>query len=124
MSRKKNYTDMTPGQVPFITTAWNQLKQSESNERQAELKNANALNSMLARNQKAVDAIKECIHDGITQKTALIERGAGTQRACHNQKIYNALAEHTGPKVDEYQFWHVERSDNNAHVYAINWGAE
>ena len=78
------------------------------------------LDEKLERNQLAVDAIKDCIREGINQKTALITE-AHERSGLPKAKITKALADHTGKDVDQHQFWHVNREDNNAHIYQLNY---
>ncbi len=72
-------------------------------------------------NLKAIEAIKDCIREGITQKTALIQE-AHERSGLTKKKISKALLDHTGGKVDENHFWHVNIQDKNAHVYQLNYG--
>ena len=83
--------------------------------------NQRRLDKMLDSNSLAVESIKECIGEGFTQKTALIAE-AHQRSGIAKNKISKALADHTGSKVDQYQFWHVNRQDKNAHVYQLNYG--
>ena len=72
-------------------------------------------------NYTAIQAIMDSIEDGITQKTALIDavrERCGLSRA----KVAKALEDHTGSNPDDYQYWHLDIADKNAHVYALNWG--
>lgn len=73
------------------------------------------------RNRKAIEALKECISEGVNQKTALIQE-AHQRSGITKAKIAKALEEHTGNKADQYQFWHLNVMDKNAHVYQLNYG--
>lgn len=78
-----------------------------------------ALDNMLERNREAVDVIKQCIRDGITNKTALIK--AAVDVGClRKTAVVQALKEHAGNNLADYQFWHVDVRDKNAHVYVLN----
>ena len=84
-------------------------------------KKQKAIKDKFERNQQAIEAIKECINAGINQKTALIDE-AHDRSGIAKTKIRKALDEHTGSKVDQYQFWHLNVMDKNAHVYQLNYG--
>lgn len=79
------------------------------------------LDMMLDKNRNAVEIIKECIRDGITNKTELIAQ-AHDRSGITKAKISAALRDHTGSTVSDHQFWHVNVKDKNAHVYQLNWG--
>lgn len=74
----------------------------------------------LERNRDAVQAIKDCIRDGTTKKTELINE-AHDRSGITKAKVTKALADHTGSKIDEGQLWHVKVQDKNTHVYQLNW---
>lgn len=77
------------------------------------------LEDRLARNKMAIEAIKHSIRDGIINKTLLI-KSAMDLSALSKNKIVTALKEHEGESVADYQFWHVNVADKNAHVYVLN----
>ncbi len=77
--------------------------------------------ALLAKNKAAILAIKECLMDGINQKTALIEE-AHSRSGLSRSVIRKALEDHTGGKVDEYQFWHLTISGKNSNIYQLNYG--
>lgn len=79
------------------------------------------LEALLEKNRAAVDAIRECLQEGINQKTALIDEAA-TRSGLSKKKITKALSEHTGGKPSENQFWNVSVGDKNAHLYTLNYG--
>lgn len=77
-------------------------------------------NQQLEINGEAIDAIKECIREGITKKTELI--AAASERAgLSKPKISRALKAHTGGSVADHEFWHLTIGDKNAHHYALNY---
>jgi hypothetical protein len=78
------------------------------------------LDNTLASNKLAVEAIKDCLREGINQKTKLIIE-AHDRSGLSKKQIVKALADHTGTDVTENQFWHVNRADKNAHVYQLNY---
>lgn len=78
------------------------------------------LDKILASNKLAVEAIKDCIREGINHKTALIKE-AHERSGLSKKQIVRALADHTGNDVTEHQFWHVDRMDKNAQVYQLNY---
>lgn len=81
------------------------------------------LAEMLDKNFPAVNAIKDCIKDGITQKTELIKEAA--DRGGLSQKVVKrALTDHEGDDRDMHQFWHVSVSARNTNIYALNYGVE
>jgi len=86
---------------------------------QARAEKQKLLDDRLRKNQKAVDVIVECIRDGITQKTALINE-AQERSGASKKYIRDALQAHTGFNVSDNQFWRVNVQDNNAHVYELN----
>lgn len=75
----------------------------------------------LERNLEAVEAIKECIREGINQKTTLVKEAA-SRSGVSKSKVARALREHTGSSTAQFQYWHVNREDKNAHVFSLNWG--
>ena len=80
------------------------------------------LDATLERNRAAVEAIVDCIRDGITQKTTLIDAAHERSNHLSKRQITKALSDHTGANVSENQFWHVSVADKNAHVYQLNYG--
>lgn len=110
-----NYADDTPYYARLES-----IEEVGAEER-AKAEQRKRLESTLERNQQAIEAIKDCIRDGITQKTALI-KNAHDNSGVSKSKISKALSEHTGSNVAENQFWHINVEDNNAHVYQFNWG--
>ena len=82
--------------------------------------NRKILDERMERNYEAIEVIKQCIQDGITIKTALL-REAQDRSGISRRKILKALNEHAGSKKSEYQFWHVDIADKNAHVYKLNY---
>lgn len=91
-------------------------------ERQQAKKQAK-LNQILERNKTAIEIIKDCIREGITQKTALIKE-AHERSGIAKAKITSALTDHTGSSPTDNQFWHLNVADKNAHVYQLNWGVK
>lgn len=110
-----NYADDTPYHARLESV------EEVGAEERAKAEQRKRLESILERNQQAIEAIKDCIRDGITQKTALIKT-AHENSGVSKSKISKALSEHTGSNVAENQFWHINVEDNNAHVYQFNWG--
>jgi len=90
-------------------------------EEREEVLKRKGLQLTLERNRQEIDAIKDCIRENINQKTALINE-ARERSGLTKKKISRALMEHTGSKVDEGQFWHINIMDKNAHVYQLNYG--
>lgn len=79
------------------------------------------LNARLDRNREAVDAIKDVLRAGSQKKTELVtavHANSGVSRS----RIHRALEEHSGKSVADYQYWHVDIQDKNAHVYKLNSG--
>jgi|GEM_PF-2332818 len=74
----------------------------------------------LDKSRRIIDAIKESIRDGIAQQTKLIkevmERTGESRR-----RIIGVLNDFTGPDVTKNQFWQVNTSERNAHVYQLNY---
>ena len=68
-----------------------------------------------------MEVLKECISEGIVNKTELIAQ-AHERSGITKAKIRAALIDHTGSKISEHQFWHVNVKDKNAHVYQLNYG--
>lgn len=81
------------------------------------------LDSKLDRNRDAVEAIKEVIKAGHTQKTELLDQ-ARKVSGISKPRLAKVLTEHTGSVIQDGQFWHVSIEAKNAHVYRLNWGAE
>jgi len=79
------------------------------------------LDMVLNKNRNAVEVLKECISEGIVNKTELIAQ-AHERSGITKAKIRAALIDHTGSKISEHQFWHVNVKDKNAHVYQLNYG--
>ena len=75
----------------------------------------------LERNRDAVEALKESIREGVTRKTELV-KDAHERSGIPKARIKKALADHTGNKVDEAQFWHLRIEGKNAHIYQLNRG--
>jgi hypothetical protein len=73
-------------------------------------------------NREAIDAIRECLLDGVARKTELIKEAA-IRTGIARKKIILALEEHTGSKPSESQFWHLIVEDKNAHVYRLNYSS-
>lgn len=79
------------------------------------------LDTMLERNRDAVDAIIATIRAGTTNKTKLMKTAIDT--SCLSKSVVmRALKEHTGKSIADYQYWHVNVEDKNAHVYQLNYG--
>lgn len=74
----------------------------------------------LDKNRRIIEAIKESIRDGIAQQTKLIkevmERTGESRR-----RTIEVLNDFTGPDVTKNQFWQVNVSERNAHVYQLNY---
>lgn len=79
------------------------------------------LDMVLNKNRNAVEVLKECISEGIVNKTELIAQ-AHERSGITKTKIRAALIDHTGSAVSDHQFWHVNVKDKNAHVYQLNYG--
>jgi len=79
------------------------------------------LDEKLDRNREAVEAIKDCLRQGINKKTELI-KGAHDSSGVSRSKIRKALNDHSGKAIAAYQYWHLNVEDKNAHVYKLNWG--
>ena len=79
------------------------------------------LDSIMEKNRPAIEAIKDCIRDGVTQKTALIQE-AHERSGLSKKQITTALLDHTGAKTSENQFWHLRIEDKNAHRFELNYG--
>lgn len=79
------------------------------------------LDAMLERNREAMEAIIATIRAGTTKKTDLI-KAAMDLSALPRGKIATALKEHTGNSIADFQFWHVNVQDRNAHVFQLNCG--
>ena len=79
------------------------------------------LDAMLERNKPAVEAIKDCIHEDINQKTRLIKE-ASERSGLSKKQISKALSDHNGSKIEENHFWHINKQDKNAHIYQLNYG--
>jgi hypothetical protein len=79
------------------------------------------LDMMLDKNRNAVEIIKECLREGIINKTELIAQ-AHERSGITKAKISAALRDHTGSAVSDHQFWHVNVKDKNAHAYQLNYG--
>ncbi|MEK7259741.1 MAG: AAA family ATPase [Pseudomonadota bacterium] len=77
------------------------------------------LDMVLDKNRNAVEIIKECIGEGIINKTELIQH-AHERSSITKAKIRAALSDHTGSSISDNQFWHVNVKDKNAHVYQLN----
>ena len=78
------------------------------------------LSKKLEKNMIAISVIKDCLKEGINQKTALI-REASEQSGISKPKITKVLNEHTGACLAENKFWHVVVGDKNAHAYNLNY---
>lgn len=79
------------------------------------------LDAILDANRLAVEAIKDCVREGITQKTTLINE-AHERSGLSKKQITKALADHVGNIVFENQFWQFSIQDKNSHVYQLNEG--
>jgi KaiC/GvpD/RAD55 family RecA-like ATPase len=110
-----NYADGTPYHERLRSVE--EVGQAERQEAEKRKR----LDMMLDKNRDAVQIIKECIREGITNKTELIAQ-AYDRSGITKAKITRALNDHTGSTVSDYQFWHVNVKDKNAHVYQLNWG--
>ncbi|MDQ2077628.1 AAA family ATPase [Marinimicrobium sp. ABcell2] len=86
-----------------------------------ELELRRRLDITLDRNREAVEAIKEAIKAGFTQKTPLVKE-ACSRSGLTRRKVIRALSDHTGNDTSKHQFWHVNVEDKNRHVYQLNWG--
>ncbi len=80
------------------------------------------LDEKLERNREAIEAIKQCIRNGVTKKTELVAK-AHDLSFVSTEKIKRALKEHEGKVVADHQFWQVNVEDNNCHIYQLNYGA-
>jgi hypothetical protein len=90
-------------------------------EERAEAENQRQRDIALELNRDAVEAIKECLSEGIDKKTVLIKE-AVARSGVSRQKIIRALRDHTGSGLSAHQYWQVEIKDKNAHVYVLNSG--
>lgn len=96
------------------------VKAVSDEERQA-AEEQKRLDLMLERNREAVKAIKDALRDGSQKKTDLV-KSAHENSGVSRSKIQRALKEHAGKSIADYQYWHLDIQDKNAHVYALNWG--
>jgi hypothetical protein len=110
-----DYRDGTPyyGRLESVT----QIGEAE----RKEAEKCKRLEKTLERNRSAIDAISECLREGINQKTALIAE-ARERSGLSKRQIIKALGDHTGKKADENQFWNFTLKGTNGHVYALNYG--
>ncbi|MFA5904988.1 MAG: hypothetical protein WC836_13715 [Desulfobacula sp.] len=93
----------------------------EDEREKAELKHR--LDVQLHKNKVMVDAITDCINDGITKKTDLIKEAA-ERSGISKFKISKALADHTGSEVSKNQFWFIEVGEHNAKNYRLSYGVK
>lgn len=98
----------------------NSVEEVGQTERQ-EAEKRKRLDMVLNKNRNAVEIIKECIGEGIINKTELIQQ-AHERSGITKVKIRAALSDHTGSSISDDQFWHVNVKDKNAHVYQLNGG--
>jgi hypothetical protein len=98
----------------------NSVEEVGQTERQ-EAEKRKRLDMVLDKNRSAVEIIKECIGEGIINKTELIQQ-AHERSGITKAKIRAALSDHTGSSISDDQFWHVNVKDKNAHVYQLNGG--
>ena len=96
---------------------------SVTDQERADFEKRKQLEAMRERNLEAVEAIKECLRDGVTKKTSLIKE-ASTRSGISKKKIIRALNDHTGSDISNFQYWHVNTGDNNAHFYQLNYLVE
>lgn len=80
------------------------------------------LNATLERNRDAIEAIKGVLRDGSQKKTELVN-AAHQRSGVSKARIQRALEDHTGTSVADYQYWHLDIQDKNAHIYRLNWAA-
>jgi hypothetical protein len=80
-----------------------------------------AMEIKLQKNRLAVDAIMDCIREGITSKTELIKTAAKNS-GIPKKKITQALTDHTGPDTSKNQFWFIEIGEHNVNNYRLNYG--
>jgi hypothetical protein len=79
------------------------------------------LDAIYNKNKIAIDAIRECIDEGVIKKTELIIE-ASHRSGISKPKIRKALLEHTGTEKTLNQFWFVEIGEKNSHTYHSNYG--
>ncbi|WP_155325846.1 hypothetical protein [Desulfosarcina ovata] len=72
------------------------------------------------KNRKEIQAILQCIRQGVTGKTELI-KSAMELSGSTKKKIASVLERHAGRKVDKFQFWHVKVGERNTHQFMENW---
>jgi hypothetical protein len=96
------------------------VKAVSDEERQAAEKQKR-LDAMLDRNREAVEAIKDVLREGSQKKTELV-KAAHESSGVSRSKIQRALKDHAGKSIADYQYWHLDIQDKNAHVYKLNWG--
>lgn len=88
-------------------------------EARQQVEHQKALDVMMKKHQMGVDAIIECITDGVTKKTELIA-AASTRSGISKKKIGAMLFDHTGSDKSKNQFWYISVLEKNAHVYHLN----
>lgn len=91
---------------------------SDNEREQAEARRA--ARAKAEKNRDAVDAIRECLRDGITLQTDLVA-AAAERSGIGRMKIRRALKDHTGADELLAQYWTVEIRDKNAHHYKPNF---
>jgi len=79
------------------------------------------LDFILRQDQPVIDAVIECISEGITTKTALIAE-ASSRSGVSKPKTTKAIAVHTGTDRSQNQFWFIETGENNSKNYKLNYG--
>jgi archaellum biogenesis ATPase FlaH len=80
------------------------------------------LELQMKKNQVAVDAITDCINDGITKKTELIAE-ASARSGISKPKITKVLLGHTGTDTSKNKFWFERVGEHNTKTYSLNYGS-
>lgn len=76
------------------------------------------VDAMLERNADAIEAIKNLIRNGTTQKTEIIK--AAIDEGISKAKTIKALKEHEGSNLVDGQLWVVTIGERNSHIYKLN----
>lgn len=73
---------------------------------------------MVQEHQTAIGAIRKCIVDGITQKTALVN-AARDLSDLSRKKLKAVLSAHTGRDASAGHLWYIAVGDKNTHNYRL-----
>lgn len=88
-------------------------------EDQQKVERQRAMELKFKKNQVAVDAIMDCIKEGITKKTELLKE-AMSRSGVSRSKTTQALLDHTGADKAKFEFWRIEIGEKNAQNYQLN----